>query len=481
METKRRFAAYCIAFVLLIIIALWSSGNQMIKAKGLVYDADLPLAKRALFAYGPTASRPLQDDTRTLPVDLPQGLGAAIKAVTASAKAKRNAVRRLTTVLTPPTSKSTSWRRLPMIGDVMKSTSTGRDAGTISITSDNANRDHGSSNITETVHMDMENESFGNIIANISGRYRPPCDNRSGKASYSTMGFRPGRVQFVGNPKTLADLPKISIDRPLPPPRGKYPKSATHPCVKPVFIRRPAQPSVALVSLPGSGNTWMRFLLEQSTGIYTGSVYYDNKLYLAGLLGENVTLPAVSVVKYHTGSTSSHPWYCPDSHNIGAAVLLVRNPYYATLSEYNRKLTGSHVKAAKANVIKLDFEHWSKFFRGMVYRFLDLMKTWALRRHPIHLVFYEDLVANTRTELESVLHFLQLPTNTTLLDCVLKNRKGPFRRKHQVDELGGKAGRARLQPEMVKTMDCALQQVDKFLPGIYWRYARSTTPPNCNS
>eukprot|EP00117_Sycon_ciliatum_P028314 scpid99504/ scgid1290/ WSCD family member AAEL009094 len=128
-----------------------------------------------------------------------------------------------------------------------------------------------------------------------------------------------------------------------------------------------------------------------------------------------------------------------------------------------------------------DFEHWSKFFRGMVYRFLDLMKTWALRRHPIHLVFYEDLVANTRTELESVLHFLQLPTNTTLLDCVLKNRKGPFRRKHQVDELGGKAGRARLQPEMVKTMDCALQQVDKFLPGIYWRYARSTTPPNCNS
>ena len=34
----------------------------------------------------------------------------------------------------------------------------------------------------------------------------------------------------------------------------------------------------ALASFPGSGNTWLRYLLQQVTGIFTGSVYDD--LYL---------------------------------------------------------------------------------------------------------------------------------------------------------------------------------------------------------
>ncbi len=32
-------------------------------------------------------------------------------------------------------------------------------------------------------------------------------------------------------------------------------------------------PLTALASYPGSGNTWLRYLLQQSTGIATGSVY----------------------------------------------------------------------------------------------------------------------------------------------------------------------------------------------------------------
>lgn len=36
---------------------------------------------------------------------------------------------------------------------------------------------------------------------------------------------------------------------------------------------------VLLLSPPGSGNTWMRLLLEYSLGIYTGSVYSDSSLY----------------------------------------------------------------------------------------------------------------------------------------------------------------------------------------------------------
>ena len=37
-----------------------------------------------------------------------------------------------------------------------------------------------------------------------------------------------------------------------------------------------------LISSPGSGNTWTRHLIEQASGVYTGSVYEDKRLYKSG-------------------------------------------------------------------------------------------------------------------------------------------------------------------------------------------------------
>ena len=36
--------------------------------------------------------------------------------------------------------------------------------------------------------------------------------------------------------------------------------------------------TIALASFPGSANTWLRYLLQQATGILTGSVYDDMEL-----------------------------------------------------------------------------------------------------------------------------------------------------------------------------------------------------------
>ena len=35
---------------------------------------------------------------------------------------------------------------------------------------------------------------------------------------------------------------------------------------------------IALASFPGTGNTWLRYLIESITGIFTGSVYNDERL-----------------------------------------------------------------------------------------------------------------------------------------------------------------------------------------------------------
>ena len=44
----------------------------------------------------------------------------------------------------------------------------------------------------------------------------------------------------------------------------------------------------ALHSFPGSGNTWLRFLIERASGYYTGSCFRDVSLIKGGFMGESL-------------------------------------------------------------------------------------------------------------------------------------------------------------------------------------------------
>ena len=100
------------------------------------------------------------------------------------------------------------------------------------------------------------------------------------------------------------------------------------------FMNATGRPPVALVSFPGSGNTWVRGLLEQVTGYCTGSVYCDQGLARTGFVGEGVQSGAVLVVKTHHTSPF-HPAH-PERPRYGGAVLLVRNLFDALKAEMNR-------------------------------------------------------------------------------------------------------------------------------------------------
>ena len=43
------------------------------------------------------------------------------------------------------------------------------------------------------------------------------------------------------------------------------------------FLPADAALRSALVSFSGSGNSWVRYMIEQATGIYTESVYFDGQ------------------------------------------------------------------------------------------------------------------------------------------------------------------------------------------------------------
>ena len=108
------------------------------------------------------------------------------------------------------------------------------------------------------------------------------------------------------------------------------------------FMNTTGHGCVGLVSLPGSGNTWLRGLLERATGVCTGSLFCDKILHAGGMCGEGLR-EGVLVVKTHDTRlqwtdmhyrdgrwTDSRPFF-------DAAIVLVRNPFKALISEWNRQ------------------------------------------------------------------------------------------------------------------------------------------------
>lgn len=104
---------------------------------------------------------------------------------------------------------------------------------------------------------------------------------------------------------------------------------------------------VALISPEGSGNTWVRGLLEKATGICTGFIYCDYVMRKQGFIGENVRSGSVLVAKTHSygsrwsgvkykTSKSADPYY-------GSAIFLLRNPYHTAIAEWNRRVTNNFI------------------------------------------------------------------------------------------------------------------------------------------
>ena len=131
-------------------------------------------------------------------------------------------------------------------------------------------------------------------------------------------------------------------------------RSTAVPC-KCRFVGRTGRKRVALVSLPGSGNTWVRGILEAVTGICSGSIYCDRSLREGGFCGEGLRGSNLMVVKTHDSSLSWRGGNRKDTTRpvFDKAIFLIRNPFRAIIAEWNRQLSrkyaagqqgSSHVK-----------------------------------------------------------------------------------------------------------------------------------------
>ncbi|KAF7273793.1 hypothetical protein GWI33_013521 [Rhynchophorus ferrugineus] len=183
---------------------------------------------------------------------------------------------------------------------------------------------------------------------------------------------------------------------------------------------------VALVSFPGSGNTWLRYLLQQATGYYTGSVYKDYGLLKNGFPAESITNASVLVVK-------THEWGVNARKMFSKAILLVREPEKAIHAEFNRQ-SGGHIGFASPDRYRrTNGKYWQQFVDDKLRGWQQLNMDWLYNfSGSTHVIFYEQLVHNTEHTLKSVINFLGVYVPTKKFNCAIERKEGIYRRKKRV-------------------------------------------------
>ena len=135
------------------------------------------------------------------------------------------------------------------------------------------------------------------------------------------------------------------------------------------FINSTKSP-IALASFPGSGNTWVRGLLQDITGICTGGIYCDPTLRRSEYPGECIRSGVVLVVKTHQTAPrwtgvyydKSAPFkYFKKLEHIpvySSAIFLVRNPFDALIAEWHRR---QRVNSSDNHVESIGREYFGEY------------------------------------------------------------------------------------------------------------------------
>ena len=174
-----------------------------------------------------------------------------------------------------------------------------------------------------------------------------------------------------------------------------------------------------LLSYQGSGNTYTRLLIELITGFYTGSsVSQDKHLLMSGFEGEKHCDNQTILIKAHpnylrhyindkfmNGSTKRCQRQNFSTKN---AIVLIRNPWDAFLSEFQRSKTPNRmINSHVHNVLLSEFDNkeFQLFLKRNVHQYIDtfvMYESFKKMNHDVLLIHFENL----KNEIWNILQFL---------------------------------------------------------------------------
>jgi len=215
----------------------------------------------------------------------------------------------------------------------------------------------------------------------------------------------------------------VPISKDLP---SRIPWKSDQECnmFKVSYLKPNSGSRIALASYPGSGSTWIRYLIEGSTGIFTGSVYKDIQLQLRGYWGEIRDFRDGTTIVQKTHDSS--PQLIRDEFGKNG-ILILRNPYDAVMSKFNYLYGGHQGRASPDN---FDRSVWEKFVEIEVNDWLDMALNWTsvASPHSLLVVHYENVQKDIRSEIRKITSFLGMTEDTERLNCLLKHKNGYFKR-----------------------------------------------------
>eukprot|EP00095_Tigriopus_kingsejongensis_P002571 snap_masked-scaffold274_size229011-processed-gene-1.4 protein:Tk02571 transcript:snap_masked-scaffold274_size229011-processed-gene-1.4-mRNA-1 annotation:"GI15414" len=263
-------------------------------------------------------------------------------------------------------------------------------------------------------------------VSNI-GSFNPSSHGMNSRGVEATIGVIGDSLMSpvrLGQPRNLAAV--VGRGR-LSPRRLRSRMGPAIEWCKPQKFRPNPGPRVALASFPGSGNTWLRYLIQQTSGILTGSVYKDYALLKNGFPAENIVNGSVAVVKTHEFGEKNMQAF-------DKALLLVRDPFSALQAEFNRR-SGGHVgHASKEKYRRNNGKYWRTFVANNGIQWERMIEAWVkgFKVEDRLVVFYDDLTNRTEHELRRILEFLDDPISDTVMNCAMSKREGIYKRSKKV-------------------------------------------------
>ena len=200
-------------------------------------------------------------------------------------------------------------------------------------------------------------------------------------------------------------------------------------CPIPLSLLPSSGPKVALASFPGSGNTWVRFLLQQSTGFHTGSVYIDHQLSSYGFL-ESVFNGSVIAIKTHESYATINKYFFK-AVDYDKCILLVRNPKQTIAAEVNRYFTKHHTNRLHPSRWKSEYVQQKLLELILAWKYFIF--SWSKFNQPLLVIQFEKLVFNYKHELGRILDFLELDFNPEGMQCLTADNSGYFTRSRKSD------------------------------------------------
>eukprot|EP01059_Diplonema_ambulator_P006866 TRINITY_DN16444_c0_g1_i1.p1 TRINITY_DN16444_c0_g1~~TRINITY_DN16444_c0_g1_i1.p1 ORF type:complete len:300 (+),score=64.69 TRINITY_DN16444_c0_g1_i1:354-1253(+) len=185
-----------------------------------------------------------------------------------------------------------------------------------------------------------------------------------------------------------------------------------------------------LWSYPGSGNSYLRLLVEQSTGLLTGSMYHKDEIMKEVFKGETHCDNTVIGIKSH----KKVPKRCQAVEGTGRVALLVRHPMRTFFAEYSRKISTAknrHIDGIDRD--KFNMTNFTVVVKKMASEWVTQIpvRLATPRGATYHILRFEDLTHPKRgpPSLRSLLAFLDVCASLPSVKCAYKHSNNPAIRR----------------------------------------------------